>query len=276
MENSGFGKAVTGARLLLRRVRELEIPVHAAHAGYFIILSVFPTLVLLLGLLRYTSLEAADLMDLMEGFLPAALQPHAWDLISDAFGNVSGAVLSVSALTALWSASKGIYGLMRGINAAGGIRERRSWLHVRLLCAGYMVLFLLVLLLTLVLHVFGSTIVTWLRVRGSVPFWAELVNLRFFVLVAIQSLLFCMMFMYLPGENRGFWESLPGALLASLGWMGASALFSVYVEHVSGYTSIFGPVYAVALVMLWLYVCVSIVLYAAVVNRLLRDGWKFG
>lgn len=261
---------------ILLQVKKLEISVHGAHACYFIILSAFPTLVLLLGLLRYTSLEAADLMDLMEGFLPVALQPYAWDLISGTYENTSKVVISVSALTALWSASKGIYGVMKGLNNIYGVEERRGWLHTRCMCVVYMVLFILVLLLTLVLHVFGNTIMEFLRLHGGGGFWLwmDLVNLRFFVLVAVQTLLFCVMFMYLPSRDNGFRESLPGALFSSVGWMTVSSLFSVYVENFSGYTNIFGSVYAVALIMLWLYVCVSIVFFGAVLNRLLRDHRK--
>lgn len=262
---------------LLHQVKELEISVHGAHACYFIILSAFPTLVLLLGLLRYTSLEAADLMDLMEGFLPVALQPYAWDLISGTYANTSKVVISVSALTALWSASKGIYGLMKGLNSIYGVQEHRGWLHTRFMCVVYMVLFILVLLLTLVLHVFGNTIMEFLRFHGGESFWlwADLVNLRFFVLVGAQTLLFCVMFMYLPSKDNGFRESLPGALFSSVGWMSVSSLFSVYVEHFSGYTNIFGSVYAVALIMLWLYACISIVFYGALLNRILRDHGKY-
>ena len=61
---------------LVRRISAMEIPVHAANACYFMVLAVFPTLVLMLGLLRYTSMQPRDLMDLMAGFLPVALQPY--------------------------------------------------------------------------------------------------------------------------------------------------------------------------------------------------------
>ena len=251
------------------RARALQIPVHGAYACYFMILSAFPTLVLLLGLVRYTRLQPEDLMDLLEGFLPAALQGYAWDLIRATYANTSGAVVSVSALTALWSASRGIYGLLRGLNRIYDVREHRSWLHIRAMCVVYMVLFILVLLLTLVLHVFGSTLVAFLSHRGGLLPGVDLVRLRYGVLICLQSLLFCVLFMYLPGRNNGFRESLPGALFASLGWMGASWLYGVYVAYGSRYISIFGPVYGVALTMLWLYVCVNIVFYGAVLNRLL-------
>ena len=58
------------------------------------------------------------------------------------------------------------------------------------------------------------------------------------------------------------------------GWMTVSGLFSRYVEHASGYASIFGPVYVVALAMLWLYFCISILFYGGVLNRFLINRWK--
>ena len=256
-----------------RWLRTMEIPTHASHACYFIVLAIFPALVLVLGMLRYTSLEAADLMDLVEGILPDALEPYIWRLISGTYENTSKVVVSVSALTALWSASRGVYGLLNGLNAVYGVEEDRGWFRTRCMSVVYTFLFLLVLLLTLVLHVFGNTIAEWIRSSGDprLFLWTDIIDLGFFVLVAAQTLLFCAMFMYLPNRRNGFWESLPGALFGSLGWLTFSSVFSVYVENFSNYTNVYGSVYAVALAMLWLYMCVSIVFYGAVLNRFLKE-----
>ena len=78
--------------------------------------------------------------------------------------------------------------------------------------------------------------------------------------------------MYLTGVRRRFFESLPGALLSSLGWMSASSLFSLYVRYFPKYANIFGSVYAVALTGFWLYICISIFFYGAVLNRILRKN----
>lgn len=255
----------------LQMLRDMEISAHAAHACYFIVLSVFPLLVLMLGILRYTALQPENLLDLISGLIPDALLPHAWKLISSAFNNTSKAVVSISALTALWSAGRGIYGLQAGLNAVYGIEEHRGWLRTRLICAAYTFLFILVLLLTLVLNVFGSTILKLLRQGPGIWAWIDLAHLRFFLLVLAQTLLFCAMFMFLPGARHSFWESLPGALLGSLGWMSASGLFSMYVQYFPRYANIFGSVYAVALASLWLYVCVSILFYGGVLNRILAE-----
>ena len=49
-------------------------------------------------------------------------------------------------------------------------------------------------------------------------------------------------------------------------------MFSFYVEYFSNYSNIYGSVYAVALSMLWLYFCISIVFYGGALNRLLMQG----
>ena len=273
MQDNGQSGVIGRIRNYSRMLGRMEIPTHASHACYFIVLAVFPVLTLVLGLLRYTPLEAADLMGLVAGFLPDALEPYIWKLISGTFDNTSKAVVSLSAVTALWSASRGVYGVLTGLNSVYGVEEDRSWLHTRLMSVVYTFLFLLMLLLTLVLHVFGDTIVQWIHSTGNprLFLWMDIIDFGFCILVAAQSLLFCVMFMFLPNQRNGFLESLPGALFGSLGWMTFSSLFSIYVEHFPNYMNIYGSVYAVALAMLWLYMCVSIVFYGGALNRFLRD-----
>ncbi len=257
-------------------VAQLKIPVYAAHAGYFIVLAVFPMLVLLLGLLRYTGMQVQTLTDLLDGVIPQALIPAAKRLILSTYQNTSGTVISISAVTALWSASRGIHGVLTGLNSIYDVEEDRGWLRTRLVSMLYTFLFILVLLLTLVLHVFGTTILNHLPIGDSplLSFLAEIVDLRFFLLLGAQTAVFTAMFMVLPNKRNRFMQSLPGALLASCGWLIFSDLFSVYVENFSGYANVYGSVYAVALSMLWLYCCISIVFYGGALNHYLMDRSK--
>lgn len=254
-----------------RQIRSLHITTYAGYASYFLILSLFPGLVLMLGILRSTPLGPADLMDLLGGFLPEDLQGMAWELMDHIYAKTTRTVLSVSALAAVWSAGKGIYGLMKGLNAICGVTEHRGWIRTRLLCAVYLAFFLLVLLMTLVLHVFGNTLAFFLRQRGGSCAWLgeELPGVRYFLLVAIQTLLFAAVFRFLPDRKNRFRDCLPGALFASFGWMSVSGLYGIYVEHFSGYAHVYGPVYGVALSMLWLYACVNILFFGGVLNQYL-------
>lgn len=258
----------------IRGILDLNIPLYAANASFFVILAVFPALVLLLSLLRYTDLSVENLIQALQGVIPAALMDMARELILETYDNSSGALVGLSAVTALWSAGRGVYGLMQGLNAIYGAREDRGYIHIRLISMAYTFVFLLVLLLTLVLHVFGNTLLRWLRYTDSpvIRVLTGVVDLRFFLLLIVQTLIFTLMFMVLPNERNRFWGSLPGALLASLGWLVFSDAYSIYVENFSGYANVYGSVYAVALAMLWLYCCMSIVFYGGALNRYLEQG----
>ncbi|MBQ7340966.1 MAG: YihY/virulence factor BrkB family protein [Oscillospiraceae bacterium] len=257
-------------------VTGLKIPVYAANAGYFIVLSLFPTLVLLLGLLRYTGLQVETLTGFLEGFIPAALMPSAKKLILSTYQNTSGAVISISALTALWSASRGVYGLLTGLNSVYQVPEDRGYFYTRTMSVLYTFLFLLMLLLTLILNVFGSDFLQALAFSDSdlLVLLARIFSMRFLLLLVLQTLLFTAMFMALPNRRNRFADSLPGAVLASLGWLVFSNLYSIYVENFSRYANVFGSVYAVALSMLWLYFCICIVFYGGALNHYLMHRKK--
>ena len=254
-----------------RWLSQFRVGLYAAHASYFMILSLFPGLVLMVGLLRYAGLDAESLLTVVEGFIPSVLQSTVQSLVRVTYQNTTGTVLSLSAAVGLWSASRGIYSLVVGLNAIYGVREDRGYLRTRLVSMGYMFAFLLVLLLTLVLYVFGNSILQLFP--GDTPFLRfldEVLGLRSVLLLLLQIGLFSAMFMALPNEHGSFRDAFPGAVLSSLGWLTFSRLYSVYVENFSGYAGIYGPVYTMAIGMLWLYFCISIVFYGGVFNRFLK------
>ena len=262
----------------VRRVQSLRVPLHAANACYFIVLAVFPALVLLLGILRYTPLEVERLGEMLYGLLPEALAAGAEELILLTYDNTSGTVVGVSAATVLWSSSRGIYGVLTGLNAIYGVSEDRGYFQARFLSILYTLAFLLILLLTLGLHVFGTGLLAVLErtAHPFVLFLIRIIDFRVILLLVLQTTFFAAMFMALPNKRNHLWESLPGALLASVGWMVFSNLYSIYVERFAHLSNVYGSVYAVALSMLWLYCCMSIVFYGGALNVLLCRGkfWK--
>ena len=255
-------------------VLKLNIPVYAAHASFFIVLAVFPTLVLLIGLVRYTGLEVENLTEMLHGVLPTALMPAAQKLILNTYNASTGTVLSISALTALWSAGRGVHGLVTGLNSIYGVSEGRGYFYTRSISVFYTFVFLVVLLLTLVLHVFGTSLLALLPLKESplFVFLESVVDLRFFLLLGVQTVLFTAMYMVLPNKHNKLADSFPGAVLASIGWLVFSDLYSIYVEKFASLSIVYGSVYAVALSMLWLYCCVSILFYGGALNHWLTDN----
>ena len=257
---------------LAAQLTALNVPLYAANASFFLVLSVFPVLVVLLALLRYTGIQVENLTDLLSGVVPATLMPAVKRLVLSAYVGSSGTVLSVSAIAALWSASRGMYSFLTGLNSIYEAKENRGYLRTRFLSMVYTFAFLIVLVLTLVLHVFGSDLLNHLTLLPIPQFLLDLLDMRMFVLLVLQTGLFTTMFMVLPNERNRFRDSLPGALLATIGWQICTNLYSVYSQKFTAYASIYGSVYVVALGMLWLYFCICIVFYGGVLNRILQKS----
>lgn len=262
---------------LIFNLTEMQIPVYSANACYFLAIAIFPALLLILASLRYTPLSATDLIHLLENILPGALMGAAESLIVSTYYNSSGAVLGISAIAALWSASKGIHGLLTGLNRIYGVQENRGWLYTRLISVGYTFLFLILVIVTLVFQVFGESLAEqfWNTQQPLTRFLLGLVDWRTTWLLTAQILIFTLIYMYLPNRHNRFLYSLPGAALAAVGWQGFSQVFSLYVDQmVSRYTNIYGSVYTVALGLLWIYCCMCILLFGGLLNRLLQPQNK--
>lgn len=258
---------------LWRRISRLRVPLYAANASFFMVLAVFPGLLLLLGLLRYTPLEVERLGEMLAGFLPEALAEGAEELILLTYDNTSGITLGLSVVTTVWSAGRGIYGMIAGLNAVYELEETRGYLQIRFLSVIYTFAFLLVLILTLGFHVFGTKLLGMLH-RASHPLLRlvlGIIDLRFFLLLFLQTVIFTVLYMVLPNGKNRFGDSLPGALLASSGWLVFSDLYSIYVEHFAHLSNVYGSVYAVALSLLWLYFCMGILFYGGALNKLLQE-----
>lgn len=263
-------------RRLAGWLRPMQIPLHSARTCFFLVLSLFPSLLLLLGLLRYTSYGAEELLALLEGWLPHSLQNIIAALVDASYRHSSGIVVSVSVLAALWSASKGTYGLLDGLNAVYGIPDHRGFWCRRFRSVALTFLFLLAIVLILALNAFGNALLDFLQMTTR-PFLLALLrwlDLKAILLLGLQTALFALMYALLPGRRNRFLHSLPGALVASISWTVFSTLFELYVSHFARYTNIFGSVYALALGMLWLYFCIGILLGGGAFNRWLAERKK--
>ena len=115
------------------RVAALRIPLYAGNSAFFLLLSLFPLMSILLAILQRTSLQEADVLRLLAQVSPAALMPLFEDLLDGLYDVQPVSLISISAVTVVWSSSKGMYSLLLGLNAVDGVTETRGYLRLRLL-----------------------------------------------------------------------------------------------------------------------------------------------
>ena len=257
-----------------------NIGIYAAQASFFIIISAIPFAMLLLSLVKFFVPEQANSALMMNGIL--TLAPHTISgflqrLVREVLNRSSTAsIVSVTVITTLWSASKGVMGLYQGLNNVHKPEKLLNYIQARALSLVYTILFIFVLLLTIIVFGFGDAIGNMLRSRlpSVAAIVNEIINARIIIFTIFLTLSFAMMYKVLPRKKIKFKSQIPGALCAAVGWMLFTHAYSLYIENFSNYSYVYGSLTAVVLLMLWLYFCMNIFLYGAELNMLFEDDIK--
>lgn len=62
---------------------------------------------------------------------------------------------------------------------------------------------------------------------------------------------------------------MPGAVFATIGWLGTSLGFAYYVDNLSNYSRFYGSVGGVVVLLIWLYYSAVIILLGGELNAAL-------
>lgn len=246
-----------------------EITVYAAQASFFIVLSSVPFIILLLTVLQFVpAVQQSDFLDLLSRLLPLEVQPLVYTIIDEIYSKSSAALLSVSSIVTLWSASRGMLGIEKGLNRITGCPRRRGYVVSRIINSGYTVVFMAICVMSLVLLVFGTVIQN--LVFRIVPFFRALspylISLRSVLSLVILVIFFMVLYTFLPYERQRLRRQLPGAVFSTVCWILFSFAFSLYFKYFSRFSTMYGSLASVAVLMLWLYFCICILFLGAEIN----------
>ncbi|MDU1961298.1 MAG: YihY/virulence factor BrkB family protein [Enterocloster clostridioformis] len=231
-----FGIIVAGKRVY-DKFAEDEMTVYAAQVSFFIILSVVPFIMLLLTAVQMIpSISNARFMELIVGLVPVDYKSLAFRLVNDLSLKSPATMISVTAVTALWSAGRGMFSVARGLNRVNGYGEKRWYVINRLICSGYTIVFILVCILSLGLLVFGNMIQEFMVNRF--PIIADVTThiISFRALWAMMILI--IFFLGIGGKN---------------------------------YSYMYGSLTAIVLLLLWLYFCMCILFFGAEINYFWKE-----
>ena len=238
---------------------EDEVSVYAAQTSFFIVLSAFPfIMVLLTAIQMIPSVSKSDLLSLLVSLMPQMLKAAVVRVVDDLFTKSPGKILSITALAALWSASKGMLSMCRGLNRIYGCQEKRGYLLSRLICTVYTFIFMVACVMSLVLLVFGSAlqnvIIRKIPVLGAITTY--LISFRTLLALTILTLIFIGFYTLIPARKQKARFQLPGAVFSTLCWIVFSFAFSIYFNHFSSFSYMYGSLTAIVLLMLWIYFCI--------------------
>lgn len=252
-----------------------HIGAFSAQSSFFFVLSFFPFIILLLTLLQYTPITEDFLINTILPFIPKTFRNIATSIINDLYAKSGIGLISVSALIAIWSASKGILSLMNGLNHIYNIDKKRNYFLQRLISALYTLAFIVGIIISLSLLVFGNFILD--IIHRNIPLIYEIVefiiSIRGLYVPIVLSLIFIVLYKLVPNKNYRLIDHVPGAIFAATGWEIFSYAYSIYIDYYAN-SVIYGSLTSIIFLLLWLYFCMYILFIGAEINIYFRKHFQ--
>jgi membrane protein len=235
---------------------------------FYGVLALFPFLLFVVSLagLVIDPAAAAELIDDLARVAPPAVAGILGERLRALAARDSTALVTVSALGAIWAASGGAAALMRALNAAYDVQETRPWWKTRIIA-------LLTTLgaAVLILVAASAAIVAPAVVMAFDPSLRPLAwLLRLPVAGFFFLLLLRLAFHVLPNVRLPFRLLSPGTVLAAIVWILASLGFSTYVTHFGRYEVTYGALGGVIVLLFWMWLSTQAMLLGAEVDAILR------
>jgi len=255
---------------LWAQIGEDNVSIIAAGVAFYAMLAIFPAITAFVSLFGLIA-DTAQVQNQFASFRDA-MPVEAWSLLNDQLtavvsaGNQSlGIGVVVGLVIALWSAGAGVRALMTALNIAYHEEEKRSFLRFYatafLFTIGLVVLAILSVGVIVAVPIALSLIEPGLFTRAVIKVLPWLI-LAVFITAALGALY---RFGASRAEPRTRWVSW-GAVLATVLWIAASVLFSVYVSNFDSYNETYGALGAVMILLMWLWISAFIVLLGAGLN----------
>ena len=274
--------ATTAARLVLETIRaclRYRVTGLASEAAFFMLLSLPPLVLALFGGVGYVGQwlgtnAVAEVTNAISGYAAQFLTEQSITsvlvpTVDDVFRGGRFDLVSIGFLLALWSGSRALNVFVDTISIMYGQSGVRGIVRTRALSFSLYLIALVFGVLIIPLVLIGPTLIDgWLpeRVRFlGVLYWPV-------VVVATIGALTTLFHISTPQRSR-WWRDLPGAVLALLIWVLASFVVRGSVGASLDGTSIYGPLSAPRVILIWLYALAIAVLIGAGLNAATRVVW---
>jgi membrane protein len=257
-----------------RKAWEDDCPGLAAQLAYFLLLTLFPFLMLLVALVGLVVEEPESVLETLTGRMGAFLPEDAVGLLVDYIDRTlrskSPGVLLFAVLLVLGSGSAASQTIVKVADQAYEVQEARPfwrmWVISVLMILGFMLLVGALTLAAFSPEVGGHV----QRLTGlpdiSLILWGVF---RWVVSFLAVTLALDILYYFAPNADLPFKWITPGGLAATMLMLAASAALSLYVTNVGRYDQVYGQLGAVVVLMLWLYVVELTMLIGIEMNAVL-------
>ena len=252
---------------------------YAAQSAFYTVLSAVPFIMLVILCLKYiVPFDVNAVITTINTTFPEQVSSFLSQVLIEVFFRTqSTAMLSAVVIAALWSSSMGTMAIYCGLNQINGYVRPYNWIAARIVSFFYNIIFVLVIVASGTLMLFGNTLLALIEEDFTPARYALqlLTDPRVSLILSLILLVpgFMAMYTLLPQRKMKFLHQFPGALATVLGWLTFSFGYRIYIEHFSKYSLIYGSLTAIVLMMLWVFFCLYMLLIGAELNKHIEEGF---
>jgi membrane protein len=266
---------VQALRAAVAKFQRDNIPGIAAELAFYLILALFPFILVLVSLMGTFSNE--ELATSVLGYFENVTPPEVYEIVESYTGDIIAGnnpaldLFSLGLIITLWSASGAFAALINALNKVYDIEETRPIWKVRGIAVLMTLGLSMLVLMGVLLLVFGPPIGRGIAELLGLGWVFELVwnIVRWPVALFFMVLTVALLYYFGPAAGQPFRWITPGGLIGILLWVLASIGFRFYVSNFGAYDETYGSIGAVIVLLLYLYICSLTVLFGAELNATL-------
>ncbi len=261
-------KAVIG-----RTAREAisdRVSLVSAGCAFWATLALFPAITMLIFIygLVFDPATVEPQLQVIARFVPSSaftlISDRVHQLVSQRQGTL-GVGLLISTAVALWSSATGTKSLLSALNMAYEEEEQRSFLRFQFVAFAMTLCAMLGAVLAIAILVFLPAVISFVGLSAHAKLLLRLAGMAVLLVFVLLSL--SVLYRFGPSRRQAKWHWVtPGSLLATLLWLAASALFTLYVADLANYDATYGPLGTVVAIMMWFWVTIYAVMLGAELN----------
>jgi membrane protein len=252
-----------------QQLSEDNLTIVAAGVAFYGFVAVVPALaalVALYGLIADPS-QVAGQIEAMATVLPGEALPLLREQMNRIAGDDQAAGISavIGVIIALYSSANATKAMISGLNIAYDETEKRGFIKLTVMAMVLTIGAIIAAVLAVSLVAVLPSILQRMHITQGVETLLNIV--RWPLLVGGFMGCLAVLYRYGPCRNDAQWRWIsPGAIVAAILWLIGSAAFSLYVSKVGSYDKTYGPLGAVVVFLMWLFISALAVLLGAEFN----------
>lgn len=242
-------------------MKQETVTMMARGTAFTFFLALFPALMFLLSVIAYLPIDNLQdtLVGILKDILPSATSSLLNGIIDDIVVRRRVDVLSLVFFLALFISSNGMMGIMSSFDRSQSFSEvfrQRGGFSKRFTALKLTIVLLVLMVFSLSLIVAGNQLIVLLLERFHLLSMFNVflfTTLKYIIIILLFLNSISLIYYYGPAMNKKWRFLTPGSLLATIISIAISIIFSLFVNKFVQTNTLYGSIWAVVALQIWIY-----------------------